>query len=114
MIKPLEDIIRRFCACGLELKDSDGFTYYWCTLIPALVLADRISVHYSTGQNPAMLEKGWHPRLPAETLRKDLIEIHPTASIFKIMLKKVKNYPKKALIKLLKMQKRSGIRVTKY
>ncbi|MBW0571774.1 hypothetical protein O181_111489 [Austropuccinia psidii MF-1] len=33
-----------------------------------------------------MLEKGWNPRLPADTLRKDLIEIHPTASSFKIML----------------------------
>ncbi|MBW0522271.1 hypothetical protein O181_061986 [Austropuccinia psidii MF-1] len=26
MIKTLEDIIRRFCAYGLEFKDSDGFT----------------------------------------------------------------------------------------
>ncbi|MBW0564527.1 hypothetical protein O181_104242 [Austropuccinia psidii MF-1] len=36
-----------------------------------------------------MLEKGWNPRLPEETLRKDLIEIHPTASRFKIILDKV-------------------------
>ncbi|MBW0522428.1 hypothetical protein O181_062143 [Austropuccinia psidii MF-1] len=35
----LEDIMRRFCAYGLELKDSDGFTNDWCTLIPALELA---------------------------------------------------------------------------
>ncbi|MBW0501076.1 hypothetical protein O181_040791 [Austropuccinia psidii MF-1] len=39
MIQTLEDIIRRLCAFGLELKDSDGFTHYWCTLIPALELA---------------------------------------------------------------------------
>ncbi|MBW0517323.1 hypothetical protein O181_057038 [Austropuccinia psidii MF-1] len=39
-----------------------------------------------------MLEKGWNPRLPADTLRKDLIEIHPTASSFKIMLDKVKHH----------------------
>ncbi|MBW0501318.1 hypothetical protein O181_041033 [Austropuccinia psidii MF-1] len=36
MIQSLEDMIRRFCAYGLEFKDSDGFTNYWCTLIPAL------------------------------------------------------------------------------
>ncbi|MBW0478209.1 hypothetical protein O181_017924 [Austropuccinia psidii MF-1] len=37
-----------------------------------------------------MLEKGWNPRLPEDTLRKDLIELHPTASSFKIILDKVK------------------------
>ncbi|MBW0498993.1 hypothetical protein O181_038708 [Austropuccinia psidii MF-1] len=36
MIQTSEDMIRIFCAYGLELKDSDGFTHYWCTLIPAL------------------------------------------------------------------------------
>ncbi|MBW0564000.1 hypothetical protein O181_103715 [Austropuccinia psidii MF-1] len=39
MIQTLEDMIRRFCAYGLEFKDSDGFTHDWCTLIPALELA---------------------------------------------------------------------------
>ncbi|MBW0473478.1 hypothetical protein O181_013193 [Austropuccinia psidii MF-1] len=38
MIQTLEDIIRRFCAYGLGLKDSDGFTHDWCTLIPDLEL----------------------------------------------------------------------------
>ncbi|MBW0538928.1 hypothetical protein O181_078643 [Austropuccinia psidii MF-1] len=36
MIQTLEEMIRRFCAYGLEFKDSDGFTHYWCTLIPEL------------------------------------------------------------------------------
>ncbi|MBW0461862.1 hypothetical protein O181_001577 [Austropuccinia psidii MF-1] len=31
MIQTLEDIIRRFCAYGLEFEYSDGFTQYWCT-----------------------------------------------------------------------------------
>ncbi|MBW0560942.1 hypothetical protein O181_100657 [Austropuccinia psidii MF-1] len=39
MIQPLGDIIRRFCAYALELKASDGFTDYCCTLLPALELA---------------------------------------------------------------------------
>ncbi|MBW0496345.1 hypothetical protein O181_036060 [Austropuccinia psidii MF-1] len=28
-IQALEDMIRRFCAYGLEVEDSDGFTHYW-------------------------------------------------------------------------------------
>ncbi|MBW0500626.1 hypothetical protein O181_040341 [Austropuccinia psidii MF-1] len=36
MIQTLEDMIRGFFAYGLELKDSDGFTHDWCTLILAL------------------------------------------------------------------------------
>ncbi|MBW0577350.1 hypothetical protein O181_117065, partial [Austropuccinia psidii MF-1] len=100
MIQTLEDIIRRFCAYWLELNDSDGFTHDWCTLVPALELAYKTSVHSSTGQTPAMLEKGWNRRIPAGTLRKDLIEIHPTASSFKIMLDKVKHHAKQSPKKL--------------
>ncbi|MBW0505622.1 hypothetical protein O181_045337 [Austropuccinia psidii MF-1] len=81
MVKTLEDMIRKFCAYGLEIKDSDCFTHDWCTLIPELELVYKTSVHSSTDQTPAMLEKGWNPRLPADTLRKDLVDIHPTASI---------------------------------
>ncbi|MBW0560605.1 hypothetical protein O181_100320 [Austropuccinia psidii MF-1] len=44
-----------------------------------------------------MLEEGWNPRLPADTLRKDLIDIHPTASSFKLMLVKVKYHAKQSM-----------------
>ncbi|MBW0561366.1 hypothetical protein O181_101081 [Austropuccinia psidii MF-1] len=44
-----------------------------------------------------MLEKGWNRRLPADTLRKDLTEIHPTASSFKLMLDKVKHHAKQSI-----------------
>ncbi|MBW0509601.1 hypothetical protein O181_049316 [Austropuccinia psidii MF-1] len=44
-----------------------------------------------------MLEKGWNIRLPEDTLRKYFIDIHPTASSFKIMLDKVKNYSNKSM-----------------
>ncbi|MBW0461321.1 hypothetical protein O181_001036 [Austropuccinia psidii MF-1] len=97
MIQALEDMIRRFCAYGLEFKYSDDFTPDCCTLIPALELAYKTSVHSSTGQTPAMLEKGCHPRLPEDTLRKDLIEINPTASSFKIILYKVKYHAKQSM-----------------
>ncbi|MBW0554399.1 hypothetical protein O181_094114 [Austropuccinia psidii MF-1] len=58
MIQTLEDMIRRFCAYGLEFKDSGGFTHDWCTVIPALELAYKTSIHASTCKTPAMLEKG--------------------------------------------------------
>ncbi|MBW0557544.1 hypothetical protein O181_097259 [Austropuccinia psidii MF-1] len=90
-------MIRRLCAYGLEFKDSDGFTHDWCTLLTELELAYETSVHYSTGQTPAMLEKVWNPRLPADTLRKDLIEIQPKASSFKITLDKVKHHAKQSM-----------------
>ncbi|MBW0544615.1 hypothetical protein O181_084330 [Austropuccinia psidii MF-1] len=101
MIQTLEDMIRRFCAYGLEFKDSDGFTHDWCTLIPELELAYKKSIHSSTGQTPAMLEKGWNPRLLEDTLRKEFINIHPTASSFKVMLDKVKHHEKQILVSTL-------------
>ncbi|MBW0541613.1 hypothetical protein O181_081328 [Austropuccinia psidii MF-1] len=97
MIQTLEDIIRRLCVYGLEFKDSDGFTHDWCTLIPALELAYKTSVHSSTGQTPAVLEKGQNPRLPEDALRNDLIDIHPTASRFKIILDIVKHHAKHSM-----------------
>ncbi|MBW0557955.1 hypothetical protein O181_097670 [Austropuccinia psidii MF-1] len=92
MIQTLEDMIRRFCACGLELKDSYGFTHDWCTLIPALELAYKTSIHASTGKTPAMLEKGWSPKLPVDTLKKDLVDIHPNASSFQLSLDNVRHH----------------------
>ncbi|MBW0460568.1 hypothetical protein O181_000283 [Austropuccinia psidii MF-1] len=70
MIETLEDMIKRFCAYGLELKDSDGFTHDWCTLLPALELACKASIHPSTGKTPEMLEKRWNPKLPVDNLKK--------------------------------------------
>ncbi|MBW0527403.1 hypothetical protein O181_067118 [Austropuccinia psidii MF-1] len=92
MIKTLEDMIRRFCAYGLELKDSDGFTHDWCTLIPALELEYKTSIHSSAGKTPEMLEKGWNPRLPYDTLKKDLVGMQPTASSFTSMLDKARHH----------------------
>ncbi|MBW0582862.1 hypothetical protein O181_122577 [Austropuccinia psidii MF-1] len=71
MIHTLEDMIRRFCDYGLEFKDSDGFTHYWCKLIPALELTYKTSIHSSTGKTPEMVEKGWNPRIPYDILKKD-------------------------------------------
>ncbi|MBW0504516.1 hypothetical protein O181_044231 [Austropuccinia psidii MF-1] len=89
MIQTLEDMIRRFCAYGLGFQDSDGFTHYWCTLIPSLELAYKTFIHASTGKTAEMLEKGWNPKLSVDTLKKDLVDINPTDSGFKVLLDKV-------------------------
>ncbi|MBW0525761.1 hypothetical protein O181_065476 [Austropuccinia psidii MF-1] len=105
MIQTLMDIIRIFCAYELKFKDSDGFTHDWCTLIPELELEYKTSAHSSTAQTPAILEKRCNPRLPEDTLRKDSIEIHPTASIFKLMLDIVKHHAKQSIDDALKYAK---------
>ncbi|MBW0580438.1 hypothetical protein O181_120153 [Austropuccinia psidii MF-1] len=97
MIQTLEDMIRRFFSYGLEFKYSDGFTHYWCTLIPALELAYKTSIHSSTCKTPEMLEKGWNSRLPYDTLKKDLVDIHPTPSSFKIMLDKASHHANRCM-----------------
>ncbi|MBW0562624.1 hypothetical protein O181_102339 [Austropuccinia psidii MF-1] len=73
MIQTLENMERLFCAYCIELKDFDGFTHYWCTLLPVLQLAYKTSIHPSTNQTPAILEKGWNPKLPQDSLRKELV-----------------------------------------
>ncbi|MBW0556541.1 hypothetical protein O181_096256 [Austropuccinia psidii MF-1] len=92
MIQTLEDMVQRFCAYGLEFKDCDGLNHHWCTLLPALELAYKTSIHASTNQTPAILEKGWNPKLPQDSLRKELVEIHPTAASFKGMLEKARKH----------------------
>ncbi|MBW0535208.1 hypothetical protein O181_074923 [Austropuccinia psidii MF-1] len=97
MIQTLEHMIRRFCAYGLELEDSDGLTHDWCTLIPALELAYKTSIHTPTGKTPAMMKKGWNPKLPVDTLKKDLVNIHPTASTFTLLLDKVRHHDNQSM-----------------
>ncbi|MBW0516227.1 hypothetical protein O181_055942 [Austropuccinia psidii MF-1] len=36
MIQTLENMVRSLCEYGLEFKDCDGLTHYWCTLLPEL------------------------------------------------------------------------------
>ncbi|MBW0527849.1 hypothetical protein O181_067564 [Austropuccinia psidii MF-1] len=97
MIQTLEDMITRFCAYGIEFKASDGFTHDWCTLIPALELAYKTSIYSSTGKTLEMLEKGWNPRLPYDNLKMDLVDIHPTASSFKIVLDKARHHANRCM-----------------
>ncbi|MBW0529984.1 hypothetical protein O181_069699 [Austropuccinia psidii MF-1] len=63
-----------------------------CTLSPALELAYKTSIHTSTNQTPAILEKGWNLKLPQDSLMKDLVEVHPTAGSFKGIPKKARKH----------------------
>ncbi|MBW0499469.1 hypothetical protein O181_039184 [Austropuccinia psidii MF-1] len=71
MIQTLEDMIRK----------------------STLELAYKTSIHSSTGKRPEILEKGWNLRSPYNTLKKDLVDIHPTEKSLKIMLDKQEIIP---------------------
>ncbi|MBW0528795.1 hypothetical protein O181_068510 [Austropuccinia psidii MF-1] len=92
MIQTLKDMVRRIWAYGLQFKDSDGLNYDWCTFFPELDLEYKTSIHTSTKQTPAILEKGWNPILLQDSLRKDLVEMHPTAASFKGMPDKARSH----------------------
>ncbi|MBW0512782.1 hypothetical protein O181_052497 [Austropuccinia psidii MF-1] len=86
-----EGIVRIFSAYGLKLRDCYGFTHDWCTLLPKLKLVYKTPIDSSINQNPDILEKGLNPRLPQDSFRKDLVEIHPIAAIFKGILYKARD-----------------------
>ncbi|MBW0468561.1 hypothetical protein O181_008276 [Austropuccinia psidii MF-1] len=44
-----------------------------------------------------MLEKGWNTRPTYDTLKKDLVDINPTARIFKIILNKERHHSKRCM-----------------
>ncbi|MBW0579124.1 hypothetical protein O181_118839, partial [Austropuccinia psidii MF-1] len=88
IIQTMEDILRRFCAYGMEYKDHEGYTHDWVTLLPAVQLAYKTSQHSNTGKTPALVEKGWNLLLPVDHLKKILLAIHPTAKGFYEMWKR--------------------------
>ncbi|MBW0495968.1 hypothetical protein O181_035683 [Austropuccinia psidii MF-1] len=53
----MEDILRRFCAYGMEYKEHEGYTHDWVTLLPAVQLAYNTSQYSTTGKTPALLKK---------------------------------------------------------
>ncbi|MBW0534166.1 hypothetical protein O181_073881 [Austropuccinia psidii MF-1] len=50
------------------------------------------SICENTYNTPPIIEKGWNARLPQDSLRKNLVEIHHTAASFKIMLEKSRKH----------------------
>ncbi|MBW0532344.1 hypothetical protein O181_072059 [Austropuccinia psidii MF-1] len=52
-----------------------------------------------------MLEKGWNPKLPVETLKKVLFDIYPTESRFKFLLDKVRHHENQIITEELEYAK---------
>ncbi|MBW0593006.1 hypothetical protein O181_132721 [Austropuccinia psidii MF-1] len=88
MIQTMEDILRRVCAYGMEYKDHEGYTHDWVTLLTSVQLAYNTSQHSTTGKTPGLVEKGWNPLFPVNHLKKNLLNIHPTAKNFFEMWKR--------------------------
>ncbi|MBW0528580.1 hypothetical protein O181_068295 [Austropuccinia psidii MF-1] len=72
IIEKFEDILRQFCAYGMEYKDHEGFTHDWVTLLPAVQLAYNTDKHSTTGKTPALVEKVLNPLFPVNNLKKNL------------------------------------------
>ncbi|MBW0502989.1 hypothetical protein O181_042704 [Austropuccinia psidii MF-1] len=87
MIQTMEDILRRFCAYGMEYKDHEGYTHDLFMLLPEVQLAYNTSKHSTTGKSPSLAEKGRNPLLPVDHLNNNLLTIHPTVKDFHDMWK---------------------------
>ncbi|MBW0522481.1 hypothetical protein O181_062196 [Austropuccinia psidii MF-1] len=61
MIQTMEDIIRGFCAYGMEYKYHEGYTHDWITLLQEIQLAYNTSLHSTTGKSPSLVEKDGIP-----------------------------------------------------
>ncbi|MBW0548465.1 hypothetical protein O181_088180 [Austropuccinia psidii MF-1] len=77
-----------FLPCHKDDTAMDTDLLMWNRVVTGIRI--ETSIHASANQTPAILEKGWNPKLPQYSLRKDLIEIHSTAASFKGMLDKVR------------------------
>ncbi|MBW0467966.1 hypothetical protein O181_007681 [Austropuccinia psidii MF-1] len=58
MIQTIEDILKQFCAYGMEYKDHEGRTHDCVTLLTAVQLAYNTSQNSTSGKTPALVEKG--------------------------------------------------------
>ncbi|MBW0553533.1 hypothetical protein O181_093248 [Austropuccinia psidii MF-1] len=88
MIQTMEDVLRRFCAYGMEYKDHEGQTQDWVTLLSEAQLAYNTSQHSTTGKSPSLVEKRLKPQLPVDHLKKNLLTIQPTSKKSHDMWKK--------------------------
>ncbi|MBW0544335.1 hypothetical protein O181_084050 [Austropuccinia psidii MF-1] len=89
IMQTMEEILRRFCAYGMEYKDHEGYTHDWVTLLQAVQLAYNTSQHSTTQKISSLVEKGRNPIFPVDHLRKNLLTIHPKCKGFHDMWKKV-------------------------
>ncbi|MBW0526466.1 hypothetical protein O181_066181 [Austropuccinia psidii MF-1] len=60
-----------------------------------------------------MLEKGWNPRLTYDTLKKSLVDIHPTASSFRIIIDKERHHANRCMQDSFKYAKERWDKINK-
>ncbi|MBW0515568.1 hypothetical protein O181_055283 [Austropuccinia psidii MF-1] len=77
---------------GISVTDLSTTFFEKFTILPELELAYKTSIHASTNQTPAILEKVLNPKLPQDSLREDLVEIHLKAGGFKGILEKARKH----------------------
>ncbi|MBW0488976.1 hypothetical protein O181_028691 [Austropuccinia psidii MF-1] len=82
MIQTMEDILRRFCAYGMDYKDPEGYTHDWVTLLPAVQLAYNTIQNSTTGKSPSLVKRWQNALLPVDHLKKNLLTTHQTAKDF--------------------------------
>ena len=111
MIQTLEDMIRRYCAYGINFKDNDGYSHDWVSLLPALEFAYSSTIHSSTGKTPFELERGWNPRLPKDRIMNKAVNIHPTAKSFHDMMKKAEDFASDCVKQAVEYNKNSPVKV---
>ncbi|MBW0533444.1 hypothetical protein O181_073159 [Austropuccinia psidii MF-1] len=111
MIQRMEDILRRFCAHGMEYKYHEGYTHDWVTLLPAVQLAYNTSQHCTTGKTSALVEKGWNPLLLVDHLKKNLLTIHPTVKDFHDMWKRACDTAAKCIAVEKECNKKNAVEV---
>ncbi|MBW0472432.1 hypothetical protein O181_012147 [Austropuccinia psidii MF-1] len=75
MIRKMENIIRIFCAYGMEHKAHEGYTQYWVTLLPEIQLDYNIIQHSTTLKSPSLVEKRCNPLTPVGHLYQALLTI---------------------------------------
>ncbi|MBW0480500.1 hypothetical protein O181_020215 [Austropuccinia psidii MF-1] len=68
MIQTMEEILRRFCAYGMEYKEHCGYTHERVTILQAIQLAYNASQNSTTGNSPSLLKKGQNPSFPVDQL----------------------------------------------
>ncbi|MBW0543381.1 hypothetical protein O181_083096 [Austropuccinia psidii MF-1] len=109
-------MIRRFRACGLEFKESDGFTHDWFTLIPALELAYKTSIHSPTVEFSGELENK-HPTFPVSFRRPYHSadkELFPLRNPTPLTVPSVEQSEDKTIKKVMKERRLRGKNQTEY
>ncbi|MBW0587443.1 hypothetical protein O181_127158 [Austropuccinia psidii MF-1] len=87
-----------FLPCHKDDTAMDTALLIWNRVVRhALELAYNTSIHASTNQTSAILEKGWNPKLPQDSLRKAFVEINPTASSFKGVLERARRHAERCM-----------------